>query len=134
MVAGAANDADVEGGVVGQHGPALQARGDGGQDRRELLGVRDLIRANAVEGDVEAGEPHAGRADVVVLDGFDDAVVDPGEADRAGAGALLVGGFEVDGDGVHQAINSSHSSSVRTVTPCFSASFSLDPAPGPATT
>ncbi|MNS86451.1 hypothetical protein D3C72_1203570 [compost metagenome] len=134
VVAGAANDADVEGGVVGQDRAALQARGDGGQDGGEFLGVLDLFRADAVEGDVEAGEAHARRADVVVLDGLDDAVVDPGEADGAGAGALLIGGFEVDGDGVHQAINSSHSSSVRTVTPCFSASFSLDPAPGPATT
>ncbi|MNQ99854.1 hypothetical protein D3C85_1156050 [compost metagenome] len=139
VVAGAANDADVEGGVVGQHRPAFQTRGDGGQDRREFLGVLDLLRADAVEGDVEAGEAHARRANVVVLDGLDLAVVDPGEADRAGAGALLVGGFEVDGDGLHQAIiiqamRASHSSSVRTATPCFSASFSLDPAPGPATT
>src|SRR5690606_40833344 len=31
-------------------------------------------------------------------------------------------------------ISVSHSSSLRTLTPCFSASFSLDPAPGPATT
>ncbi|MNN30423.1 hypothetical protein D3C81_1440720 [compost metagenome] len=104
VVAGPANDADVKGGVVGQHRAALQARGDGGQDGGELLGVLDLFRADAVEGDVEAGEAHARRADIVVLDGLDDAVVDPGEADGAGAGALLVGGFKVDGDGVHQAI------------------------------
>ena len=32
----------------------------------------------------------------------------------------------------HSPINSSHSSSVSTVTPCFLASASFDPAPGPA--
>uniref|UniRef100_A0A0N4ZWK6 Amidase domain-containing protein n=1 Tax=Parastrongyloides trichosuri TaxID=131310 RepID=A0A0N4ZWK6_PARTI len=129
VVAGVADDADVEGGVVGQHRAAFEARGDGGQDGGEFLGVLDLFGADAVEGDVEAGEAHPRRADVVVLDGFDDPVVDPGQADGAGAGPLLIGGFEVDGDGVHQETSASHSSSVRTATPCFSASFSLDPAP-----
>ncbi len=38
-----------------------------------------------------------------------------------------------NGGGFHEPISASHSSSVRTVTPCFWASASLEPAPGPAT-
>jgi hypothetical protein len=45
-------------------------------------------------------EAHVLRADQPLFDPHHPAVLDPGKPDGTGAGPLLVGGFEIDGDGL----------------------------------
>ncbi len=99
-----APDAEVEGRVVGDHGGAAKVVGEFVHDFGKLACVLHMLRADAVDCDVEGGEAHGLRTDEPFLDPHDPAILDPGQTDRTGTAALLVGGFEINGDGLQRGV------------------------------
>lgn len=92
------HDAEIEGGIMSDHGRAVEIVDELLHHLRKLRRVLDITRANSVNRDVEGRKPHVPGADETFLDTNDLAVLNPRKPDGAGAAPLLIGGLEIDGD------------------------------------
>ncbi len=99
-IKGAAPDTEVKRSVVRNHGCPDKIVGELVHDLRKLRRILDMLRPNAVYRYVEGRKPHGARTNQPFLDPDDPITFDPGKADRTGAAALFVGGFEINGDGL----------------------------------
>ncbi|MNS66882.1 hypothetical protein D3C72_1001130 [compost metagenome] len=96
------HDAEIEGGIMGDHRRTVEVVDELLHHLREFRRVLDIGRANPVYGDVEGRKPHVLRPDETLLDANDLAALYPRKSDGAGAAPLLIGGLEIDGDGFQE--------------------------------
>jgi len=97
-----APDAEIESSIVRDHGRPPEIVVELVHNLGKLGCVLDMLRPNAVNGDVHAGKPHFPRSDQTLLYAGHFTILDPCQTDRTGAAALFVGCFEVNGDGLQR--------------------------------
>lgn len=99
FIEGSPHDAEIEGGIVGNHRGAVEIVDEFLHHIREFRRILYIGRANTVHGNIEGREPHVLRPDEPFLDANDLTVFYPRKPDGAGATPFLIGGLEIDGDG-----------------------------------
>lgn len=104
LVEARAHHAEIEGGIMRNHRRIAEVVDELFHHLGKFRRVFHIMRANAMHGDVERGKPHILGPDQPFLYPLDHPILYPRQPHGAGAAALLIGGFKIDGDGLQAVI------------------------------